>query len=310
MAAFPLVSLVTPSYNQAQFLEQTIRSVLAQDYPAIEYLVIDGGSEDGSVEIINSYAQNLDFWVSEPDRGQAEAINKGLRRARGEILGWLNADDILLPGTVRLAVETFHHNPQAEVFYGHLERIDSDGRRVPTPTLPKDRITFTKETAIGECLVNQPGSFWRRSAMERVGLLDESLHYGLDYDYWMRMALAGVVFQRVPDTVAYFRLSASSKTVSQSSAMAREQLGILERTLQREYLPQELGLSVATIRRKARLARSRICLHAFYGYAKQHHWGQAAGWLWRSLKHDPLVLFEKRWVDLAWAGLQRRLQQS
>lgn len=310
MRNLPLVSLVTPSYNQAAFLEQTIRSILYQDYPHIEYLVIDGGSSDGSIEIIQRYDHRLAFWVSEPDCGQAEAINKGLRRARGEILGWLNADDILLPGTVQLAVDTFQKQPEIDVFYGHLERIDAAGHRVPTPNLPKDRVNFSKEFVIGECLVNQPGSFWRRSVMDRVGLLDESLHYGLDYEYWIRMALAGAVFQRVPHTVAFFRLSPASKTVSQSAAMACEQLAILERTLKREDLSQELGISPAAIQMKAQQAKSRISLHAFYGYAGERRWAAAMQWLWRGLRHDPLVLFERRWFELAWAGLRRRIGRS
>ncbi len=309
MSTSPLVSLVTPSYNQAEFLEQTIRSVLNQDYPHIEYLVIDGGSSDGSIEIIQRYADHLAFWVSEPDRGQAEAINKGLRRVQGQIIGWLNSDDILLPGTVRLAVETFSRHPQIDVFYGHLERIDADGRLVPTPSLPKDRITFSKAGVIGECLVNQPGSFWRQEVMAKAGLLDESLHYNMDYEYWIRLALEGAVFHRVPDTVALFRLSEQSKTVGQSAHIALEQLSILEHTLKLEDLPGKLGLSQNNIQHLARVAKSRISLHAFYGYWKQRQWQPAIRWLWQGIIHNPLVLFEKRWFDLAWAGLIRRIRR-
>ena len=118
MPDFPLVSIVTPSFNQARFLEATLRSVLEQDYPNIEYLVVDGASTDGSVEIIRRYADRLTWWVSEKDNGQSEAINKGMRRARGEFIGWLNSDDIYLPGAVSAAVSAFLSHPQAGLIYG------------------------------------------------------------------------------------------------------------------------------------------------------------------------------------------------
>lgn len=306
----PLVSLITPSYNQGQFLEQTIHSVIKQDYPKIEYLVIDGGSTDQSIEIIQKYGSRITYWVSEPDKGQAEAINKGLALAKGEIIGWLNADDMLLPGTIQLAVETFQKNPEVDVFYGHLERIDDNGQLVPTPTLPKDRVTFSKQLVIGECLVNQPGSFWRKEIMDRVGLLNPDLHYVLDYEYWIRLALEGAIFHRVSNTVAYFRLSHSSKTVIQTAQMAREQLEILERTLHLEGLPVKTGLSQQQIDQQARHAKSRICLHASYGSLKKQKWGQAIHWLWLGMKHDPFVMFERRWFTLAYAGMIRRLRNS
>ena len=147
--------------------------MLDQDYPRLEYLVIDGGSSDDSPRIIERYASRLAYWESQPDRGQAHAINKGLQRARGDILGWLNSDDVLLPGVVSRAVQIFTQYPEVDVVYGRLERIDASGRLLPTPRLPKDRVDFDLSQVLGECVVNQPGSFWRREVMERAGLLDE-----------------------------------------------------------------------------------------------------------------------------------------
>ena len=305
MTKVPLVSIITPSYNQGQFLETTIQSVINQNYPQIEYLVIDGGSSDTSLDIILAYAQRLAFWVSEPDQGQSHAINKGLERSRGDILGWLNSDDLLFPDTVSLVVDSFSKHPEIDVIYGHLERIDDFGSIIPTPSLPKDRVTFSKNHIIGECLVNQPGSFWRRKAMERVGLLDPNLHYGMDYEYWIRLALDGARFLRLPETLAYFRLSAESKTVGQTALMALEQLAILDRILDRDDLSQVTGLSMQQIKAQAHLAKSQISLHAFYGYLKQKQWTQAVSWLGRSFQFNPLGIFRRKWLDLALARIKR-----
>lgn len=302
----PLVSIVTPSYNQGSYLEYTIQSVLEQSYPRIEYILMDGGSTDGSLEIIRRYSGQFAYWESQPDRGQAHAINKGLAHASGEILGWLNSDDLLLPDAVSRVVQTFRSNPQVDVLYGHLERIDADGSRVPTPELPKDRVTYDKSLVVGECVVNQPGCFWRRRIMEQVGLLNEGLRYNLDYEYWMRMALAGARFMRLPETVASFRLSSSSKTVSQAAEMAIEQLYVLDKVLNQPDLPEKLGLPPPKVASQARRARANIQLHAFYGWMKRRQWSKAFSWLGRALKDDPTVLCQRRWIELAVAGLARR----
>lgn len=304
----PLVSIVTPSYNQGRFLEQTICSVLDQDYPNIEYLVIDGGSTDESIEILKKYHEQLAYWVSEPDRGQAHAINKGIRRANGTFLGWLNADDILVPDAVSKVVKAFMDFPTIDVVYGHLERIDENGKLIPTPILPKDKVEFNIKLVIGECVVNQPGSFWRKQIMDKTGLLDETLHYGLDYEYWIRLALAGAQFKRLPDTLALFRLSDSSKTVGQTAKLALEQLQIIDRLLASDVLPGKLGLSTEQISVRARRTRSAISLHAFYGFLKKRKLSHAGLWFWQALKQDPTILFERRWFDLAWASISRRIK--
>lgn len=308
MSNLPLITIVTPSYNQGGFLEQTICSVLDQDYLNIEYIVIDGGSTDNSLEILHKYADHLEFWESIADRGQAHAINKGLQRANGEILGWLNSDDVLLPGTVNRIATAFEKHPEVEVIYGRIERINDRGEVIPTPLLPKDKVVFSKQLIVGECVVNQPGSFWRRRIMEKDGLLDESLVYALDYEYWIRLALSGAVFLRLPDVVAQFRLSSFSKTVGNTAMMAHEQLHVLNGVIARPNLSDELGLSEKQVQILASKARGLIGLHASYGHIKLKQWGKAWHWIVFAFKSDPTVVFHQRWVVLAIAGITRRIR--
>lgn len=307
MSELPLVSIITPSYNQGAFLEATICSVLDQDYPNIEYLVIDGGSHDQSLRIIQRYAHRLAYWVSEPDRGQAHAINKGLQVAKGSLLGWLNSDDLLLPGTVSLVVQAFSSDPNIDVIYGRLERIDEEDRLVPTPILPKDRIEFSRKYLLRECIVNQPGAFWRREIMAKAGLLDESLQYALDYEYWIRLAIQGARFKRLDRAVARFRLSQSSKTVGQTASQALELLHTFEGFASRPDLPEITGLPEKGILRMARSTRARICLQAFYGELKKRKWRASLGWLMQAVRNDPLSIMDRRWLDLGFASLERRL---
>jgi glycosyltransferase involved in cell wall biosynthesis len=308
MSNLPLITIVTPSYNQSGYLEQTIRSVLDQDYPNIEYIVMDGGSTDNSLEILRRYADRLEYWESIADRGQAHAINKGLRTAKGEILGWLNSDDVLLPGTINRIAAAFEEHPEVDVIYGRIERINERGELIPTPLLPKDKVVFNKQLIVGECVVNQPGSFWRRRIMGKVGLLDESLVYALDYEYWIRLALSGAVFLRLPDVVAQFRLSSSSKTVGNTAIMAHEQFHVLNRVIARPNLSNDLELSEKQLQILASKARGIIGMHASYGHIKLKQWGKAWHWIVFTLKSDPTVVFHQRWVVLAIAGITRRIR--
>jgi glycosyltransferase involved in cell wall biosynthesis len=305
MPDYPLVSVVTPSLNQGQFLESTIRSVLEHNYPTIEYFVIDGGSTDESVTIIQSYTSRLAYWISEKDNGQSHAINKGLSRARGEILGWLNSDDVLLPGTINRVVTVFRDNPDVDVVYGHLERIDARGQRLPTPKLPKDRDVFDKSHALNESVVNQAGCFWRRGIMEKVGLLNESLHYCMDNEYWMRILLAGGKFMRVDDTLAQFRLSSGSKTLGQTTKMALEGLSVIESFLAQIDLAERLGLTKSQLQQQANKGLANVCLHAFYGCVKGKKWMESLRWFLKAHRYYPLILLRWKWFDLLIARIIR-----
>ena len=211
------VSIITPSFNQVEYLEATIQSVLAQDYPNLEYIIVDGGSTDGSVEIIKKYADQLSWWVSERDRGQADAINKGLRRARGDVVAWLNSDDIYLPGAIQAAVDVFEANHGLGMVFGDAISIDREGH-------PLNRLSFG-DWDLTELMrfqiICQPSVFMRRSALEHVGYLDETFHFMLDHHLWLRIA-AQFKIRHSAQMWSAARHHALAKNVAQSEAFADE----------------------------------------------------------------------------------------
>ena len=179
----PLVSVITPSYNQAQFLEATILSVLGQDYPNIEYIIIDGGSNDSSVDIIRKYEERLAYWVSEPDRGQSHALNKGISHATGDILFWLNADDLCLPDTFSTVAEAFSRQSVLRILTGQAHVIDQEGRLCGEL---RSRFTSWADYAIGKCTIRQVATFFDRKLFDELGGVDESLEYSMDFDLLLR----------------------------------------------------------------------------------------------------------------------------
>ena len=190
----PRISIVTPSFNQGLSLERTIRSVLDQNYPNLEFIVVDGGSTDGSVEIIKRFESQLAYWVSEPDTGQANAINKGLARATGTILAWLNSDDCHLPGALEIVAEAAVAHPEAEVFVGGGDTVDLAGNILyhKAPSSPITRESLHRWMDGGDFM--QPSCVFREKAWRRVGSLDETIHIALDLDLWLRMEKAGSTF--------------------------------------------------------------------------------------------------------------------
>jgi glycosyltransferase involved in cell wall biosynthesis len=181
----PVISLVTCSFQQGHFLEQAIRSVLGQDYPAIEYIIVDGGSTDGSVEIIRRYQSALAWWVSEPDRGQTDALIKGFGRAGGEICGWLCSDDLLLPGALHAVAAFFSAHPEAMAVYGDALWIDSEGRILR----PKKEMRFSRFVLVHDHnYIPQPSMFWRRALYEAVSGLDPDFDLAMDADLWERFS--------------------------------------------------------------------------------------------------------------------------
>lgn len=207
---FPLVSIVTPSYNQSGYLEQTIQSVLDQDYPHIEYIIIDGGSTDGSVEIIDRYVNQLAYWVSEPDAGQTDAINKGFDRARGDIFAWLNSDDLYRPKAVANAVAYLRDHQEVGMVYGDADYIDGSGKVIGR--FPAAQTDY-KRLRRGYVHVPQQAAFFRAHLWHMVGPLDPTFYFAMDYDLWIRIAaLAPIRYH--PRTWAAFRLHSGAKSLA------------------------------------------------------------------------------------------------
>ena len=203
------VSIVTPSYNQGQFIERTLQSVASQSGAEIEHVVFDGGSTDETVEILKAFKPTV-RWISKKDKGQTDALNQGIQDTDGEIIGWLNSDDIYYPGAIARVVAYFNEHPEVDVVYGLADYIDVDDRPFDTyPTEPWD-FERLKET----CFICQPALFFRRSVVDKFGLFDESLNYCMDYEYWLRLGKSGERFAFLEEKLAASRLYAENKTMS------------------------------------------------------------------------------------------------
>ena len=214
MTDLPKITLVTPSFNQARFLGETLSTVALQSYPNLEHIVMDGGSTDGSVELIRDHASQLSYWVSERDRGQSHAINKGFERATGDVLGWLNSDDTLLPGALLTVAEVFRREPDVDLVYGDFVYTDVDGRPMRRRHVFK---TMSYESLLYHDYLGQPAVFFRRRLWDAVGPLDESLHYCMDWDLFLRMWRVCRP-KHIPVVLATYRLDQSAKSNAEDSA--------------------------------------------------------------------------------------------
>jgi len=206
----PMVTIITPSYNQGKYIKETIESVLNQNYENIEYWVIDGGSTDDTVEILKSYGERIK-WVSEKDKGQTDAVNKGIKRATGEIVGWLNSDDTYLDGAVKRAVEYFQNNAHVDMVYGEGYFIDEDSNII-------DRYytePYNYKRLAELCYICQPTAFFTLDIARKVGFLDDNLDLCMDYEFWIKIANTGVIGY-MPDYQATSRLYVENKTLSRS----------------------------------------------------------------------------------------------
>ena len=214
----PRITIVTPSFNQGRYLDAALQSVLSQGYENLEYIVMDGGSTDGSVEVIRRYADRLAHWQSGPDGGQAAAIAQGFARASGDILAWLNSDDLLLPGSLDLVAKTFARNPSADLIYGSRHRVDAGGHVIGwyQPPTVMHRLYFS----FGQWLP-QESTFWRRSLYERAGGVEASMFFAMDLSLFMRMWHVGR-FMRVDAALGAIRVHEETKTTNHGDVMMRE----------------------------------------------------------------------------------------
>jgi len=206
---FTKITIITPSFNQGKFLEETILSVLNQKYSNLEYIIFDGGSSDNSVEIIKKYKKQLAYWESQKDRGQSHAINKGLRIATGDIIGWLNSDDTYLPGTFNIIVRMFQRYPEFDAIYGNQVLTDTEGRFLRI----KHELPYSYHRLMYNMYQSQPATFLRRSVIDQIGFLNEDLHYSMDYEYFLRLGKRCKV-KHVPYLFAKYRLHANSKSAT------------------------------------------------------------------------------------------------
>jgi glycosyltransferase involved in cell wall biosynthesis len=273
-ACKPAITIITPSFNQGTFIRRTIESVESQGVPALEHLVFDGGSTDETISVLQSFSHAVS-WISEPDRGQAHAVNKGLKAARGEIIGWLNSDDIYYPGAVRAVMDFFNRHPDADILYGMADHIDEHDKRIE----PYYNEPWDYERLKEICYICQPAVFFRRCIMERHGLLDETLRYCMDYEYWLRVGRE-TPFYYLEQKLAGSRLYRENKTLGSAVPVHREILAMLKKrtgTVPGRWIfgyahvvARESGLTRETKAENFRFVK-KVALVSLWTFLRTHH---------------------------------------
>ena len=243
LKGIPKISIVTPSFNQGQFLEETIQSVLNQDYPKLEYIIIDGGSTDNSVDIIKKYEDRLAYWVSEPDKGQSHAINKGVSRATGEIINWINSDDLLCDDALLKVGGFFCSHPDIDVCYGDNIPIDINGRVITFGRC----LSFSKKMLLSGICLPQQSTFFRRSLIYKYGGLDEELNLLMDYELYLKFVFNNCTFHHINKPIGKFRYYPETKTnVGKSNNIHVEE----KRAIQVKYFKKYYGVANISLLRK------------------------------------------------------------
>jgi len=277
---WPLVSIVTPSLNQVRYLEEAICSVLEQDYPNIEHIVIDGGSMDGTLEVLKNYGDKI-RWLSEPDNGQTEALNKGFRLAKGQILGWLNADDLYKPHTVKVAVEFLQAHPDVAMVHGAGLYIDQAGNVI----MRRESGDFGLEKLICVNTIMSISAFFRRRVLDQVGYLDETLCYVMDWEYWIRVAMAGLKIRYIPGPIlALSREHNDCKTMQSKERFWQQRFQVFETIFSSPDTPDE-------IKRLEKRAYSGVYASSAHFYLRYGQLGKAVSALWKAVRMWPGVLF-------------------
>jgi len=288
-----VVTIITPAYNRAGYLAETIDSVLSQDYPRIEYIVLDDGSTDGTPEVLARYGSRV-RWETHPNMGETRTVNRGLALAHGDIVAVVNSDDPLLPGAVRAAVEVFLERPDVLVAYPDWSMIDADSKPVRTIRVPDFDYTFMVRRF--RCIVG-PGAFMRRRAVEEAGGRDVEYRFVADFDFWLRMGLLGP-FARIPRVVATFRVHPNSSSVSQrGQAMAEEHVRLARRFFARADLPPAI---------RALEQEARSWAYYYAGFAAGPPTLLSWGYFAKAIAAHPTSAFRK-WRLLVVLVVPRRL---
>jgi glycosyltransferase involved in cell wall biosynthesis len=288
-SSWPRVSIVTPSYNQAQFIEETIRSVLLQGYPDLEYIIIDGGSTDGSVEIIRKYEPWLAYWVSELDTGQADAIQKGFTRITGDIVAYLNSDDIYLPNAIATAVSVFQDTRDLALVYGDLIIVDEASQVVGKRCGFEGE--FTEFFLSLTDPIPQPSAFLTRAALDAAGGLDPNFHMLMDFDLWARVGLRGMKMKHIPKNLSRFRLHGESKTGTSMLSFAQERWKLAEKCLADPVLGPGLLPYKNRIYGSAHLRSAGA--YWFHGQRRA-----ARAHFWKAIRMAPRVVLSLRGLSL------------
>jgi glycosyltransferase involved in cell wall biosynthesis len=298
---WPRISIVTPSYNQTEFIEGTIRSVLLQGYPNLEYIIIDGASTDGSAEIIRKYETWLDHWVSEPDRGQAHAINKGAIKASGEIFGWLNSDDFFMPGALRVFAEMYRKHTQAVAWAGGCYRIKPNGQ-ILSRVIPRHLDRDSLADWWWQGFFHQPSCLFATRAWGELGPLDESLHIAFDLDWWLRLAGLGE-FASTTEMLSVATIHEDAKTQARMTEMRTETLSVQMRhgyhDMAKHWLARSLESRFVRSRVKNALAEilmSRARRYSPWSWDGQPRYVQAVLKDWFA-EHEHLEDFRRTWAD-------------
>jgi len=244
MISYPRISIITPSFNQGHFLEKTIKSVLNQNYPDIEYIIIDGGSTDQSLDIIKKYERHLSYWVSEADNGQSHAFNKGLEHVSGDIIGWLNSDDIYLENCLFQVADYFNKHPLVDIVFSDYYFIDENDNIIKI----RKEIPFRYKVYLWtqDCYHANCAGFFRRSVFDTVGGLNEALHYSMDYEYYLRCAESGARFGHQRGYWGAYRLHKKSKSINQYASMQKE-----SKFIAKQFYPSHLSTFDAALRKHA-----------------------------------------------------------